>query len=191
MVSGYLELCDVTRIVPTSNKDIYMAAPGMVKKLNAQMNLEFHASNHYLRLSEWCSEHRLNGTATFLRSRAQSSVTQMMRVFDFIKKAGAYPVVKAFEIRQAKCATLEDLFLTTIEDHDQRSSTLSELTEQAKVLQDDNTLSFLNTLEEEQQQDGILLKTILDEVRSAREAGLCIQQTDRHLLNIVNKRQPS
>ena len=147
--------------------------------------------NHYLRLSEWCSEHRLNGTATFLRSRAQSSVTQMMRVFDFIKKAGAYPVVKAFEIRQAKCATLEDLFLTTIEDHDQRSSTLSELTEQAKVLQDDNTLSFLNTLEEEQQQDGILLKTILDEVRSAREAGLCIQQTDRHLLNIVNKRQPS
>ena len=59
------------------------------------------------------------------------------------------------------------------------------------MIHDDNTLTFLNALEEEQQQDGILLKTILDEVRSAREAGLCIQQTDRHLLNIVNKRQPS
>jgi ferritin len=26
---------------------------------------------------------------------AQSSVTQMMRVFDYMKKSGAYPVVKA------------------------------------------------------------------------------------------------
>ena len=189
MVSGYYELCDLTRIVPTSNKDICMAVPGMVQKLNAQMNLEFSASNHYLRLSEGCSEHRLNGTATFLRSRAQSSVTQMMRVFDYMKKSGAYPVVKAFETNEDKCATLEDLFLKTIEGHDQRASTLSELTEQAKVLHDDNTLTFLNALEEEQEQDGILLKTILDEVRSARKAGLCIQQTDQHLLNIVTQQQ--
>ena len=166
-----------------------MAVSGMVQKLNAQMNLEFYASNHYLRLSEWCSEHRLNGTATFLRSQAQSSVTQMMRVFDFMKKAGAYPVVKAFEADEDKCATLEDLFVKTIKDHEQRTSTLSELTLEAKVLQDDNTLNFLNTLEEEQEQDGILLKTILDEVRSARKAGLCIQQTDQHLLNIVTQQQ--
>ena len=163
-----------------------MAVTGMVQKLNAQMNLEFYASNHYLRLSEWCSEHRLNGTATFLRSRAQSSVTQMMRVFDYMKKSGAYPVVKAFEAQEEGCVTLEDLFLQTIEDHAQRSSTLSQLTQEAKVLQDDSTLSFLNTLEEEQEQDGILLKTILDEIRSARKAGLCIQQTDQHLLNIVS-----
>jgi ferritin-like protein 2 len=26
-------------------------------------------------------------------------------------------------------------------------------------------------------------------VRSARKAGLCIQQTDQHLLNIVNQQQ--
>lgn len=166
-----------------------MAVLGMVQKLNAQMNLEFYASNHYLRLSEWCSEHRLNGTATFLRAQAQSSVTQMMRVFDYMKKSGAYPVVKAFVAREDKCATLEDLFIKTIEDHEQRTSTLSELAQEAKVLQDDSTLSFLNALEEEQEQDGILLKTILDEVRCARKAGLCIQQTDQHLLNVMTHQQ--
>ena len=163
-----------------------MAVPGMAQKLNAQMNLEFYASNHYLRLSEWCSEHRLNGTATFLRSRAQSSVTQMMRVFDYMKKSGAYPVVKAFETEEDKCVTLEDLFLKTIEEYNQRSNTLSELAEQAKVLRDDSTLSFLTILEEEQQQDGVLLQAILEEVRSANKAGLCMQQTDQHLLNVVN-----
>ena len=30
-----------------------MAVPGMAQKLNTQMNLEFHASNVYLNLSEW------------------------------------------------------------------------------------------------------------------------------------------
>lgn len=73
------------------NKDICMVVPRMVQKLNNQMNLEFHTSNLYLHLSEWCTQHRLNGTATFLRNRAQASITQMMRVFDFMKKSGARP----------------------------------------------------------------------------------------------------
>lgn len=41
-----------------------MAVPGMVQKLNTQINLEFHASNVYLHLGEWCAQQRLNGTAT-------------------------------------------------------------------------------------------------------------------------------
>ena len=166
-----------------------MAVPGMVQKLNAQMNLEFYASNLYLRLSEWCSEHKLTGTATFLRSQAQSNVTHMMRMFDFMKKSGAYPVVKAPRPCDEHCVTLEDLFLKTLEDHHQRSDTLMALTLEAKALHDDSTLTFLNTLEKEQQQDGMLLQAILDEVRSARKAGLCMHQTDQHLLNVVNHQQ--
>lgn len=166
-----------------------MAVPGMVQKLNTQMNLEFCASNLYLRLSEWCAEHKLTGTATFLRSQAQTSVTQMMRMFEFMKKSGAYPVVKATQPSTERCATLEDLFLKTLEEHHQRSSTLSALTQEAKAMHDDTTLHFLNTMEQEQQQDGLLLQTILDEVRSANLAGLCMHQTDQHLLNVVNQQQ--
>lgn len=66
-----------------------MAVPGMAQKLNTQMNLEFHASNVYLNLSEWCVRHRFDGAATFLRTRAQSSITLTMRVFDYLKKPAA------------------------------------------------------------------------------------------------------
>lgn len=76
-----------------------MAAVGMVQKLNTPMNLEFYASNLYLHLSEWCSEHSLTGTATFLRTQAQGNVTQMMRMFNFMKNAGATPIVKAIDVR--------------------------------------------------------------------------------------------
>ncbi|VFS76551.1 ferritin-like protein [Raoultella terrigena] len=45
--------------------------------------------------------------------------------------------------------------------------------------------AFLTLLEKEQQQDGMLLQTVLDEVRSADKAGLCLQQTDRRLMDLV------
>ncbi|MFW0766998.1 non-heme ferritin-like protein [Trabulsiella odontotermitis] len=162
-----------------------MTVNGMAQKLNAQMNLEFYASNLCLRFSEWCSEHRLNGTATFLRNQAQTNVTKMMRMFDFMKTSGAWPVIKAVDTSDATCSTLEDLFLKSVEEHQQRSNTLSALAAEAKAIQDGTILSFLHLLEKEQQQDGLLLQTILEEVRSAKQAGLCPEQTDQHVLNVV------
>ncbi|ECW3431164.1 non-heme ferritin-like protein [Salmonella enterica] len=136
-----------------------MAAVGMVQKLNTPMNLEFYASNLYLHLSEWCSEHSLTGTAT--------------------------PIVKAIDVPGEELCSLEELFQKTLEDYQQRASTLSRLADEAKALNDASTLDFLHTLEKEQQQDGVLLQTILEEVRSAKRAGLCLAQTDQHLLNVV------
>lgn len=166
-----------------------MAAAGMVHKLNTQMNLEFYTSNLYLHLSDWCSEHSLMGTATFLRTQAQINVTHMMRMFNFMKNAGANPVVKAVDVAGEELNSLEELFQKTMEDYEQRASTLSRLADEAQALNDVTVLSFLHSLEKEQQQDGLLLHTILDEVRSAKRAGLCAAQTDQHVLNVVNYQQ--
>jgi len=163
-----------------------MAVSGMMQKLNTQMNLEYYASNLYLHLSEWCSDNSLNGTATFLRSQAQSNVTLMMRVFDYMKQSGAMPVLEAIDVSEEDCSTLESLLQRTLEEYEQRCHTLDELTQAAKLMKDAPTLSFLQEIEKEQQQDGILLKTVLDEVRHARRAGLGLEQTDRHLLNLVS-----
>ena len=84
-----------------------MATAGMLLKLNSQMNREFYASNLYLHLSNWCSEQSLNGTATFLRAQAQSNVTQMMRMFNFMKSVGATPIVKAIDVPGEKLNSLE------------------------------------------------------------------------------------
>lgn len=163
-----------------------MTSVGMVQKLNTQMNLEFQASNLYLSLSEWCAEHSLNGTATFLRTQAQGNITQMMRVFEYMKSAGANPIVKATDMRQKNCLSLEDLFQKALDEYAQRCTTLARLTAEATAAEDDTTLLFLKEMEAEQQQDGLLLQTVLEEVRNARRAGLAMTQTDQYLLNIVN-----
>ncbi|GDX04342.1 non-heme ferritin-like protein [Buttiauxella selenatireducens] len=166
-----------------------MTNSGMVQRLNLQINRDFCSSNLYLRLSAWCSEKSLTGTANFLRGQAQSNVTQMMRVFNFMKQAGGTPIVGAIDTQHCECNSLEMLFEQTLEDHRQRCVTLSKLTAEATDLKDYPTLTFLKTVDREQQEEGVLLTTILDEVRSAHKAGLCMTQTDEHLTNLVNHQQ--
>jgi ferritin-like protein 2 len=166
-----------------------MAASVMVQRLNLQINRDFYSSNLYLRLSNWCSEKSLTGTATFLRNQAQCNVTQMMRIFTFMKQAGGTPTVGALDAPPSDCDSLETLFETTIEDHQQRCAMLTKLTAEASLLKDYPTLTFLKSMDQEQQEEGLLLSTILDEVRNANKAGLCMSQTDQHLTNLVNHQQ--
>jgi ferritin-like protein 2 len=166
-----------------------MAVAGMVQKLNRQMNREFYTSNLYLHLSAWCTEHSLTGTALFLRGQAQSNVTNMMRVFNYMKQAGGNPIVGVIEAPQSECDCLESLFQKTLADHQLRCDTLSELADEALALNDYSTLSFLNSAVREQHEDGLLLKTLLDEVRNASKAGLGMAQTDKYLTNLVNQQQ--
>lgn len=152
-----------------------MATAGMLLKLNSQMNREFYASNLYLHLSNWCSEQSLNGTATFLRAQAQSNVTQMMRMFNFMKSVGATPIVKAIDVPGEKLNSLEELFQKTMEEYEQRSSTLAQLADEAKELNDDSTANFLRDLEKNSSMMACCCKPFLMKcaVRNLRVCALC------------------
>lgn len=166
-----------------------MATLGMAQKLNSQVNLEFQASNLCLSLSEWCSQHNLPGSATFLRAQAQEKVNLMMRVFDFMKLAGAYPIVKAQENRHDEYHSLEELFQKALEEYNVRCETLTQLSEEAKAVKDEKTLNFLRELEKAEQQDGLLLQLLISEIHRSLRDGKNIAQTDRALLNVVNCRR--
>jgi ferritin-like protein 2 len=96
------------------------------------MNQEFYTSNLYLQLSQRCSENSLNGTALFLRHQAQNTVTQMMRMYEYIKQSGATPVLQEQHARCGEFSTLEDLFEQTVSDYQKRINALTSLTEDAR-----------------------------------------------------------
>lgn len=109
----------------------------------------------------------------------------MMRVFNFMKAAGANPTVKALDTIDDNYSSLEELFEKTLEQYEQRCSTLNKLADEARAQHDTKTLKFLRDMDKAQQQDGMLLKTLADEIHNAQQAGLCPEQTDRHLLDLV------
>lgn len=163
-----------------------MATLGMAQKLNSQVNLEFQASNLCLSLSEWCSQNNLPGSATFLRAQAQEKVNLMMRVFDFMKRAGAYPILKAQENPRTAYNSLEELFQKAFEEYNVRCEMLTQLSEEAYAVKDEKTLNFLRELEKAEQQEGLLLQLLISEIHRSLHDGKNIAQTDRALLNVVN-----
>ncbi|WPU24899.1 non-heme ferritin-like protein [Cedecea neteri] len=162
-----------------------MPAVSMIQKLNAQINREFYASHLCLHLSAWCAKNSLTGSANFLRSQAQNNVTHMMRVFNFMKQSGGMPSVGTISPPDCHSLTLEELFQQTLDDHHLRHETLTMLKEEAKAVNAGKIVSFLMALELEQDREGERLQTVLEEVRNAKKAGLCMSQTDRRVLSFV------
>ena len=163
-----------------------MRVAGVAHKLNAQISREFYSSNLYLQLSDWCAAHRLNGSALFLRHQAQENVTQMMRVFDFMKHAGAMPVVRMGETPSSKCSSLEEIYVQMLEDCQLRLKTLARLANDAEGADDQETLTFLRELAEMQQEEVLLVHTLREEVRRANKAGLGMEQTDKSLMTLFS-----
>ncbi|EKM6440983.1 ferritin [Cronobacter sakazakii] len=140
-----------------------MAPLGVVQKLNAQMNQEFYASNLCLYYSDWCAQQSLNGSATVLRQQAQHNVTQMMRLFDYLKQTGANPVVGALKSVKPDCSSLEAIFHQMKDELGGRHAALARLMSEA------------------------LLATILNELTQARQAGLCAEEADQRLLVMMEQ----
>ncbi|PQV70557.1 ferritin [Cronobacter sakazakii] len=173
-----------------------MAPLGVVQKLNAQMNQEFYASNLCLYYSDWCAQQSLNGSATVLRQQAQHNVTQMMRLFDYLKQTGANPVVGALKSVKPDCSSLEAIFrqmqdeLNGRQMQDElngRHAALARLMTEAQAARDDEMLAMLGEFEQELRQDDALLATILNELAQARQAGLCAEEADQRLLVMMEQ----
>jgi len=164
-----------------------MPVDSMIQKLNTQINRQFYASHLCMYLSSWCARQRLTGSANFLRSQAQNNVTHMMRVFNFMKQSGGIPSIGIMPPPRYDNLSLEELFQQTLDDYHLRHATLSRLQEEAKAVNASNIVNFLMALGKEQDRDGALLQIILEEVRRAKKAGLCMTQTDRQLLTLVER----
>ncbi|HGG8867767.1 TPA: ferritin, partial [Enterobacter asburiae] len=54
---------------------------------------------------------------------------------------------------------------------------------------DKSAINFLKRYRKEEIVDGTLLQIILDEVRSAKKAGINMQQTDHYLVGVIDRYQ--
>ena len=99
----------------------------------------------------------------------------MMRMFNFMKSVGATPIVKAIDVPGEKLNSLEELFQKTMEEYEQRSSTLAQLADEAKELNDDSTVNFLRDLEKNSSMMACCCKPFLMKcvVRNLRVCALC------------------
>lgn len=146
----------------------------MLLKLNSQMNREFYASNLYLHLSNWCSEQSLNGTATFLRAGHRVMWPKWCACLTLWRVSALPPSLKPLMF-PVKTELSGRTVPKTMEEYEQRSSTLAQLADEAKELNDDSTVNFLRDLEKNSSMMVCCCKPFLMKcaVRNLRVCALC------------------
>ena len=120
-----------------------MTTLSMAQKLNAQMNLEFSASHLYVSLSNWCMERNLLRPALYLRRQAQNCITHTMRVFEYMKQTGNYPIIKSVNIPTNSIHSIDELLKQALDNQLLRNYELECLAEEARVETDNPTLILL------------------------------------------------
>jgi ferritin-like protein 2 len=153
-----------------------MSVAGIYQKLNAQIEHEFHASHLYMRLSSWSAEQSLNGLSCFLRGQAQECITQMMQVFNYMKRVGANPIIGTDTPESLPCNSLEQLFEQIHDELQRRDETLTQLSQASWAARDFTTLAFITQLMGQQQLDKARLEGLRHEIFQALAHGLCIRQ---------------
>lgn len=156
-----------------------MAVTGVIQKLNARMECEFHTSHLYMQLSRWSAGQGLNGLASVLRDQAQESITRMMRLFNYMKRVGANPVIGTDAPAPVCCDSPEQLFEKIYAQFQRCDDELTRLSQACWTARDFTTLAFTTQLMGQQQRDKARLESIRQEIFHAlardlnlRHAGL-------------------
>lgn len=161
-----------------------MLQPDMVKKLNAQMNLELFSSLLYQQMSAWCSYHSFEGAAAFLRRHAQEEMSHMQRLFDYLTDTGNLPHIEAIASPFAEYPSLSALFTITLEHEQLITRKINELTHFAMSSQDYPTFNFLQWYVSEQHEEEKLFKSVLDKLTLVGKSNEGLYIIDKELATL-------
>lgn len=157
----------------------------MVKKLNAQLNLEFYSSNLYLQMSAWCEEKGFAGAAEFLRKHADEEIQHMNRMFTYISETGALPIIGGIDAPPHEFKSLGQLFQSTYEHECLITERINSLAHEAFTNQDYSTFNFLQWYVSEQHEEETLFKGILDKINLVGNDGHALFFVDKDLAELA------
>jgi len=162
-----------------------MLTDEMVKKLNAQINLEFYSSNLYLQMSAWCEDKGFEGAGEFLRSHADEEMEHMKRLFTYVSETGALPEIGQIDAPKVHFESLGEVFRETLEHEEIVTKAINELAHLAFTAKDYSTFNFLQWYVSEQHEELKLFKGILDKIELVGEDGKALFFIDKDLAELA------
>ncbi|MEL4895539.1 non-heme ferritin [Crocosphaera sp. Alani8] len=163
-----------------------MLSPGIIDKLNQQINWEVYSSHMYLQMGAWCSYKSLDGCAMFLTQHADEEMAHMRRLLKYLQETGALAIIGGMEAPPTEFSSLVAMF-DKIYTHEQFvTSKINELVHLANTEPDYSTLQFLQWYVAEQHQEEFLFKSILDKIKLIGTEGQGLFLIDQEIGKLVS-----
>jgi ferritin len=132
--------------------------------LNKQIGIEAFASHKYLAMAAWCDVQGFEGAASFLYEHSDEERMHMMKFFRYINDKGGHAVVPEVAQPRLEFSSINELFEYAYESECQVSQAINEIAMQAMEERDHTTYNFIQWFINEQLEEEILYRGILDKM---------------------------
>jgi len=162
-----------------------MIKKNIEKALNAQISIEGGASYLYLALASWCDMKGLDGAASFLYKHSDEERFHMLRLFHYINNSGGYAISPEIKKAKTEYKSLSEIFDVIYKSERHVTDSVNELVKLCTEEQDYSTLNFIQWYVEEQREEEVLFKSIMDKINLVGTEGVGLFMIDQYLSGLA------
>lgn len=138
----------------------------LLDKLNAQVAMEFSASNKYLDIATRLDVRGYRGAAKFFYAQAEEERVHAMKISDYLIERDESPEYGVMiQVDTSKGITLKTAFEKALKSEQEVTKSIEELVALAHDNKDYTTVEFLQFFLSEQREEEDTMKTILDKIK--------------------------
>jgi ferritin len=133
--------------------------------LNKQIAMEAYASYYYLSMAAWCGQQGLSGCEKFFFRQSGEERDHMLRIFNYVVEMDGHARAPGVEQPPAHFDSVQQV-LEKAYGHEQKvTRAINEIVGLCYKENDYATLDFLQWYVQEQREEEMVARTILDKVR--------------------------
>jgi ferritin len=151
------------------------------KQINYQINRELYSEYLYLAMSAYLEDKGLPGMAHFMRTQAEEEHFHAMKFFDYLNERGSRVVLDAIEQPPVSWDSPQAVFEESLKHEQLVTDLINKLMDTAIEANDHATKSFLNWYVDEQVEEEVSFRGILDKLELTGGKGHGMLMLDKEM----------
>lgn len=135
------------------------------KALNEHLSLELGAMYSYLAVASWCEMEGFEGTAKFFYKQSAEENVHFMKFFTYINEMGGHALVPALKEPKYSFKTITEAVEMGLGHEQKVTKAIYKVIDVAKADGDHATEDFLRFFVDEQKEEEVQFKRILDKIK--------------------------
>jgi len=135
------------------------------KALNEHLELEMNAVYSYLAVASWCEREGLEGSAKFFFKQSEEENTHFMKFFAYINEVGGHALVPALKAPKYEFKSIAEAVEMALGHEQKVTKAIYKIITLSKAEGDHATEDFLRFFVDEQKEEEVQFKRILDKIK--------------------------
>ena len=135
------------------------------KALNEHLELEMAANYSYLSVASWCDVEGFEGTAKFFYKQSSEENTHFMKFFSYINEVGGHALVPQLKAPKYTFKSITEAVEMALSHEQKVTKAIYKIITLAKAEGDHATEDFLRFFVDEQKEEEVQFKRILDKIK--------------------------